>query len=185
MTHRSPRTLAFIIALIAAPLSIGLVGCDDAGHDHDHDHGGEHAHDDGHDHGGESAQDEGDVHKPSHGGVLIEIGDHFANIEVKLDAETGTITAWTTGPHADQPKRLKQESIEATVTVGDQSADVAFAALPNSITGEKVGDTSQFEAQADLLKGADAFEITFKSITVSGQTFDNVTGQYKAPAGGE
>jgi hypothetical protein len=66
--------------ILSLALAAALVACTEKGTEsHDHD-------DDGHDHG--------HAHEPKHGGTLIELGDHEAFAEVKLDHDAGKATLW-------------------------------------------------------------------------------------------
>ena len=55
--------------------------------------------------------------------------------------------------------------------------------VPNTLSGEKIGDTSQFEAVSDRLKGVKALSGSLETIDVRGKTFDHVEIGY--PGGNE
>ncbi|MBK7495896.1 MAG: hypothetical protein IPI28_11060 [Candidatus Omnitrophica bacterium] len=62
-------------------------GTPDAHDDHDHDHDHNHAsdsHDHNHDH----------HHAAPHGGTMVALGDHMAHLELVLDSQNGTLTAY-------------------------------------------------------------------------------------------
>ena len=122
-------------------------GC--GGHDHDHAHDGGHHHE---------AMNEG--------GVIAELGDHLAQLEAALDAEAGTITLWV-WDHGNAV-RLTDESVSAEVTVGDETFTLACAAQESTLTGETVGDSSEFMGQDDRLKGAEHVDVRVPTITVKG-----------------
>ena len=52
----------------------------------------------------------------------------------------------------------------------------------NPATGETVGDTSQFEAQADWLKGSVPLEVSVASIEIKGRRFEGLSGKVGASA---
>ena len=58
-----------------------------------------------------------------------------------------------------------------------------WAAMPNSATGETVGDTSCFEAQADWLKATGEFSAEIVSLEIRGSKFEGVKFDY--PKGNE
>ena len=93
----------------------------------------------------------GHAHQPKNGGQLLEVGKHQFNIEVLVDASKGKVTAWILD---------------------------ALAAVANPASGEKVGDTSQFEGAADWLKSTPAFSGTFHDVTIRGASFGNVPFQH-------
>ena len=58
-----------------------------------------------------------------------------------------------------------------------------FKPSANTATGEKVGDTSQFEAQADWLKTTDTFDGVIKELTVRTKTYKDV--KFNFPKGSD
>ena len=149
------------------------------GHDHDHDHDHDHAHGDGdHSHG-----DGGHAHQPKYGGTPIELGEHQYHAELLRDAEAGKMKAWLLDGHLENFIRVKTESFELKATVGGKTETLTFLAMPNSATGETVGDTSYFEAQADWLKETGEFAAEIVSLDIRGSKFEGVTFAY--PKGNE
>lgn len=123
-------------------------------------------------------------HRAPHGGSLVELGEgEFAHLELLLDPVTGTLTGYSLDGEAENPVRLKQSEIVLLVrdAKGPGEFALALAARPNSLTGETVGDTSEFSASSPLLKNATAFKGRIRSITTKGQTFDGLPFQYPAP----
>ena len=112
----------------------------------------------------------GHSHHAPHGGTLVELGDHFANLEFVLDASTGTVTAYVLDGHADQAIRIEQREI----VLKGKTGEVALQAVGSPLTGEKPGDTSQFEARSEVLKGAKEFDGTIVRVVIKGQELTNV-----------
>ncbi len=158
MTAR--RLLALLLTLT---LALTMPACDDHGHEKDHDHKDE--------------KKGGHAHEPSHGGKLIEVGDHEANIEVKLDDASGTLDVWTSGPHAVKAARIDAMMLNATLTIGDDSFEMSLGPVANEITDEKAGDTSHFQGQDDRLKGVKKFTIEVKNLKILGKTHESVKGE--------
>jgi len=79
-------------AILVLCLALALVACGD--HDHkDHDHKD-------HDHNGDDKRPSVHSHEAKYGGALIEIGDHFAHLEVvaeKQKDDAGADTKQLTG----------------------------------------------------------------------------------------
>ncbi len=118
-------------------------------------------------------------HKPRHGGTLVEIGEEFAHLEFVLDGEMGKLTAYVMDGEVEKSERLKQ----GVLTVKVNGKAVELGAVANELTGEKVGDTSEFAGQADMLKGLKAFDGVIVEITVRGRAFKDVA--FKFPQGND
>ncbi len=130
----------------------------------------------------------GHAHKAPHGGALVEIGDHFAHVEVVLDDTTGKLTAYALDGHADEPVRLKHDALEIAIKPRQDSPTtppltVRLAAVANKLTGETVGDTSQFEGIVPQLKGAGTFDASIRKIEIRGKTFEAL--DFNFPRGNE
>jgi hypothetical protein len=124
-----------------------------------------------------AAQSGGHVHTAPHGGTLIEVGDHAYNLELLRDPASGKLTVWVLDGHAENFVRIKAAAIEATAAVGGEKKSLSLKAVANAATGETVGDTSQFEAQADWLKGTAAIEVTVPSVEIKGRRFERLSGK--------
>lgn len=109
-------------------------------------------------------------HEAPHGGTLVELGDHFANLELVLDASTGTLTAYVLDGHADQAIRLEQKEI----VLKGKSESFTLQAVGSPLTGERPGDSSQFEVRSDSLKGIQELDATIVKIVVKGQVLVDV-----------
>jgi hypothetical protein len=109
-------------------------------------------------------------HDAPHGGTLVELGDHFANLELVLDASTGTLTAYVLDGHADQAIRLEQKEI----VLKGKTESWTLQAVGSPLTGERPGDSSQFEVRSDSLKGIQELEATVVKIVVKGQALVDV-----------
>jgi hypothetical protein len=112
------------------------------------------------------------AHHPDapHGGTLVELGEHVANLELLLDASTGTVTAYVLDGHADQAVRLEQKEI----VLQGKPLSVTLQAVGSPLTGETPGNTSQFQGQSEVLKGAKEFDGTVVRVVVKGREFSNV-----------
>ncbi len=113
----------------------------------------------------------GHHHEPPHGGTAIELGEEEAHLEFVLDAAGGKLTCYVLKAHMAGFQRITQASLELTATVGGKAEPLTLQAVANAATGEKAGDTSQFEAQADWLKTAKTFDVELKGINVRGKDY--------------
>jgi len=151
-----------------ATLLAGCGGTDDhAGHDHGNDHGHDHKHE----------------HRPPHGGTAVVLGREAFHLELVRTAETGLLTCYVLDGHMESFVRIPATSLELETTVSNQTSKVALLPVANAATGEKPGDTSQFEAKADWLKTTTNFSGRFPSLTVRGVSFTDVT--FRFPEGNE
>lgn len=112
-------------------------------------------------------------HKAPHGGTLVEVGEHAYTIELLRDRAAGRLTAWVLDAHAETFIRLKSPSLQLVAMPGGKYTPLSLQAVANPSTGETVGDTSQFEVQADWLKTADEFAGIF-TIEIRGAKFEQV-----------
>lgn len=178
----TPRCWMMLSMIFAA---LTLAGCgaaadeqaDHAGHDHEAPH--EHNH---------NAQDDahGHTHDAPHGGALVAIGDHFAHLEAVLDAETGQLTLYILDGDVERGVRVAHEQLQLTIhEVDGESAtfDLTLEPVASGLTGETVGDTSQFQAADDRLINAEQFTAELHSLTVRGQTIEDLEIHY--PDGNE
>lgn len=118
----------------------------------------------GHNHGGH-------VHTAPHGGLLVELGDHAANLELVRDDAAGKLTAYVLDGHAENFVRIAAPSITVTAYAAGQRQTVTLVAVANSATGETVGNTSQFEGPAPWLKDAGEFNGETGPIEIRGTKF--------------
>ncbi len=135
-----------------------LSGCKKQDHvhaDHAHNHGGH-------------------VHTAPHGGVLVELGEHAFNLEFVVQPDAGRLLVYLLSGHADQFVRSNLPSIELWIMDGEQSRELVLQAMANPITGETVGNTSLFSAEADWLKRGAAFTGVIKSVSLGGARFEGI-----------
>jgi hypothetical protein len=122
-------------------------------------------------------------HKPPHAGTLVEFGEEFAHLELVLDPASGQLTGYMLDGEAEKAVRLDQKEIALKVQGKPAEFTVVLKAAGNALTGEKPGDTSQFEGQSDALKRLKVFDAAVAKITVKGKEFSNVA--FNFPKGNE
>jgi len=151
----------WVLGLLAG-IVLWSTGCSKEG-DHDHAaHGGGHA------------------HEPKNGGQLVEVGKHQFNFEILTDATAGKMTAWVLDAHAEGYVRIPAPTLQVQARVDGQDKLLVLAAVANAASGEKVGDTSQFEGTAEWLKTAKDFSGKIVGVTLGGQNFGDVAFEVKA-----
>jgi hypothetical protein len=152
----------------------------DGDDDHDHDHGHHHHH----------------AEKGPHSGALVAIGQDDAHLEIVLDAETGTLTAYVLDGAAEKAVAVKQKNLQLAITLEhdhdehdgkddkkDELPDSVISLMLAAVSPGEDGTTSEFAGQSDELKGAKEFEASLTSITVGDKPFTGV--KFKYPEGNE
>jgi hypothetical protein len=123
-------------------------------------------------------------HKAPHGGALVELGEEFAHLEFVLDSTKGTLTAYVLDGEAEQAVRVTAPSIDVTVTPKQGAAvSLQLRAVESPLTGETLGDTSQFATMSPKLARVTRFEGVVNVVTVRGREFRRVAFRY--PEGSE
>ena len=159
-------------------------------HSHDHDHEDGHDHDHGEDraHGEDEGEEKhGHHHSAPHGGTLVALGDHFAHVEFVLNSDTGELAAYFLDGEAEGAVRLEQPNvtveIEHSAGGTERGFEIALNGVANELTGETVGDTSEFRGTSEWLAGVSEFEGTIRAVTVKGSAHENV--EFEFPEGNE
>jgi hypothetical protein len=119
---------------------------------------------------------------PPHRGTPVALGDDY-QIGWAFDASAGQLQAYVLDGETENFVRIKPPSIDLTVKLRDRGEVLQFKAIANSATGEKVGSTSLFEAQADWLKTNNTFDAVLQPIKVEGTVYTNVA--FNFPKGNE
>ncbi|MBW7876401.1 MAG: hypothetical protein H3C47_10475 [Candidatus Cloacimonetes bacterium] len=132
-------------------------------------------------------------HVAPNGGVLIPLGDHSGNIELLFDPESGKVRIWLLDGCAENYVRSAQKEIHLVIrrqeiTPGVTSAEndrvirLKLSALKNRLTGETVGNTSEFGAIIDSLKGVKKFTGFFDKVEFRGFEFEKVPAHWDEQA---
>jgi hypothetical protein len=122
------------------------------------------------------------AHVAPHGGMLIEVGEHMFNIELVHDVAAGRLTAYILDAHAENFVRLPIQGFALVALVNGQRQSLPMAAVANPVTGETVGDTSEFSATAGWLKSKVACDAFIPAIDIRGTTFTDVRFAFRSPA---
>ena len=152
--HRQPAVVAFSILFTLAGCSKAPMGAADAVQPHRHHH------------------------HPPHAGTPVVLGDEEYHIELVLDESAGVLQAFVLDSEMENFVRSSAPRIEITATFAGGPHALVLQAVPNPETGETVGDTSLFEAQADWLKTTKEFDGVLRSVEIRGTTFTDVRFNY-------
>ena len=124
----------------------------------------------------------GEEHRAPRGGTLLELGEEFAQIEFVQDLQQGSLTAYILDGEAENPVRLRQPSIDLVIDeafysdVRKAAFTLHLKAVANVLTGESVGDTSEFAVfSADPLRGATSLKGRIRRLTIRSRRFENVS----------
>ncbi len=102
-------------------------------------------------------------------------------MELVFDSASGLLTAYILDGEAEQPIRLSTATLTVGITApGATPVSVSLAAVANALTGETVGDSSQFQARVPSLTGLSTFAGILPSLTVKGQAFTDVAFTFPA-----
>jgi hypothetical protein len=123
------------------------------------------------------------VHHPPHGGTAVVLGDEAYHMELVLDPAAGVLQAYILDGELENFIRSAAASIEIDATVGGSPKTLVLEPVPNSATGETVGDTSLFQAHSEWLRSAKEFDGVVKSVTIRGTAFEGV--RFNFPKGND
>jgi hypothetical protein len=117
----------------------------------------------------------GHEHHAPHGGTLVELGEEAAHIELVLDRSSGSLTAYVLDGEAEESVRIAQPSLDLVIDApGPAGRVLPLAARANVLTGETVGDSSEFGATDGALQTGGTIKGQVRHIHVKGQVFDHL-----------
>ena len=127
----------------------------------------------------------GHAHHAPHGGTLILLGDHAAHIELVHQASAGQLTAFLLDGHAEYPVRSEAAALEFQIRSSPDVpwSTITLAAVANPLSGETIGDTSEFSGSSEALAGIDAFQLRTPPLRLRGVDFAAVETTF--PEGNE
>ena len=125
------------------------------------------------------------VHEPMFGGALHPLGDHFANLEVLLESDGGTLSVFVLDGCAENPIRIATPEIVVRVaalgpaagplTTLPEAFEMTLRPVESDLTGERVGAAAKFVAQSERLVGMTKLEGNVVTpFEVRGKMFDGV-----------
>lgn len=114
------------------------------------------------------------IHKAPHGGRLVEVGEEFAHLELLWDADKASLTVYVLDGECETPVRLGQAELQ----LQGMDWSGSLRGVANSLSEEKVGDTSQFGGSLPGLRGHSEWSGEIRSLTVNSQTFEHLRIAY-------
>jgi len=148
--------------LTTALLLTIAVGCRDSSSSHGHSHEGESAH-------------RHDDHAPPHGGTPVVVADDKFHLELVHNATSGKMQAYVLDGHLEGYVQVPETSFVLAAKAGGKEEQLTFQRAPESASGKVPEKSSLFEAQAEWLKSAKAFDGSIPTITLNGTTFTNIS----------
>ncbi len=116
-------------------------------------------------------------------GTPVELGREDYHVELVLDRESGLLQVYVLDGEMENFVRCQAPSIEIRTTVGGREETLVLKAVPNSETGETVGDTALYQGPAGVAKAAGTFEGVLREITIRGTTYTDV--KFSFPKGND
>lgn len=113
--------------------------------------------------------------KAPHGGLLVDVGDDFAHVELVFDTAQGTLSAYILDGEAEEVVPLKQPTI--LVRLSRPARTLKLKAVVSPLNGEKPGATSSYALTDLSLKGLSQIQGTLVSVNFNGQIFKNLAFQ--------
>ena len=113
-------------------------------------------------------------HRPPHGGSAVVLGQEEFHIELARDAAAGRLPAYVMDGELENFVRVGMTSFVIRLDTPRSERSLMFQAVPNPASGETVGDTSQFEAQADWLRTTPTLDAVLPLLTVRTKTYTDV-----------
>jgi hypothetical protein len=117
------------------------------------------------------------VHVPQHGGSLIELGEHEANLELHCDRSTGTLSLYISDAHAENPVRIKAELLPIIIVISDGEIKLSLAAQASALSQETVGDSACFQITDPRLLTDASMRLRIPSLQVYNKTYSDIEGR--------
>ena len=109
-------------------------------------------------------------HHAPHGGTAVVLGNELCHLEIVQDTEAHTLTAYVLDSEMENFVRIEQPTVELQLA----TQKLVLHGVENSATGEKVGDTAQFQLTSDFFSKTTTFDAVIKLIKVNNHTFTEV-----------
>jgi zinc/manganese transport system substrate-binding protein len=121
--------------------------------------------------------------QPPQGGTAVALGDGAYHLEFVRDAGAGRLDAYVLDDEMEEFVRISAPSFDAVATVRGERRPLLFTAVASPATGETVGDTSCFEAQAGWLREDGDFDLVLPRLDLGGSTFTGIAFHFPGDKG--
>lgn len=128
-----------------------------------------------------SAAHAGHHHQSLHGGTAVELGAHEFQLDVVFTATEGLLQCYVMDGHMANFVRIPAPTLSVAAKLPSGETTLTLLPMANHATGEKVGDTSLFQAQSDALKGVAGFDAMLKEISIRGRNYTNIAMRLGSP----
>lgn len=123
-------------------------------------------------------------HNPPHGGALMEVGEEFAHLELVLDRHASKLTLYVLDGEVEKPVRLTASSLKMSTSaarfdqlpkeVTSELRAIEFKAVANPLTGEAVGNTSEFVSENPSYRYLSEIIGSIENVEIKGQKFSSI-----------
>lgn len=115
-----------------------------------------------------------------HGGSLVKLGG-AGQLELVLDPSSGLLTAYVLNAAGTETQRIPAKAITLEVTpAGGAASPLVLNATANGLTGDTVGNSSQFGGTLPALKGVTSFAGVVKDATIGNDSFKDISFSFPA-----
>lgn len=137
-----------------------------------------------HAHGDEAeVASHGHHHEPPHGGTAVVLGHEAFHLELVKEPGQPVLRAYLLDGHMEHFVRSEVPEFTVIARTGGDERPLIFRAVTDPHTGERPGDSSTFEAEADWLATVDRFDARLEGLVIRGAIFTDVP--FRFPEGNE
>lgn len=116
------------------------------------------------------SSDNGHFHPAPHGGALVMLGQHVAQLELVPEDGGKRWALYVLDGGAARFVRVEQETVSASLN----GRSAVFRAVENAATGETAGNTAKFGLEADWLDPKGRFMVEIDEVVIFGQSFSGI-----------
>ena len=121
--------------------------------------------------------------QPPHGGTPVVLGDEAFQLELVRNRAAGTLQVYVLDGEMEDFIRIPAARLDLQVQRAGRWTPLPLLPVADPATGETVGNTCLFQAQAEWLKSTDRFQGVFRDLKIQDQTFKKV--EFRFPEGND
>ena len=107
------------------------------------------------------------------------VEEETAHVEFLIDPTNGDLACYLLSAHAIEPVRTTRETLRLWFESEGEPVLVELAAHANSLSGETVGDTSEFRVAHEMFAGAGPWKGRIEEIDLRGKTYKDVEFEFQ------